>query len=180
MNIDYLYSIVELYLKKETKDRKTFLIIKKFDDNIEFSFGMKNDIEDKTKFNIPTEEFNNHLADFLNKYKEELMIIDEKYTCDNISGNCNYFVLFNTGRSISFKGFSVLAMNNVRNILYDIRINQNEIRVEEINAKKQMIYQPRLRLQQAGFSSYVTLFLVVVFFVVVLVISLIIFNNIYS
>ena len=68
-------------------------------------------------------------------------------------------------------------MNFVRNILYDIKINQNEIRLDAIEEKKEMAYKPRVRLQQAGFSSYATLFLVVIFFAAVLIISLFLFNS---
>ena len=180
MNIDYLYSIINLYLKKETDVKKTTLNIKKLEDDVEFNFNMKKDIDDKTTFMIPYDSYNKHLVDFINMYKEDLMIIDEKYSYDNASGTCYYYVLFKTGRSISFHGFKVLEINNVRNILYNIMINKEEIRVDELDTPKEMAYKPRLRLQQAGFSSYATLFFVVVFFVTVLVISLLVFNSVFS
>ena len=69
MNIDYLNSIIDLYLKKENDIKKTILSIKKLDDVIDFSFNMKKDNDDKTTFVIPTDEFNKYLARFLNKYK---------------------------------------------------------------------------------------------------------------
>ena len=177
MDIDYLYSIVDLYLKKEKDNKRTYLNIKKLDDHVEFSFSMKNEAEDKTESKLSYEDFNARMLDFLTRFKEDLMIIDEKYDCDSISGKCNYFVLFNNGRSISFKGFSVLEMNNLRNMLYNININQNEIRVNEIDKKKEMVYQPRLRLQQAGFSSFATIFLIAIFFVGILVIALWVFQS---
>ncbi len=176
MNRDYLYSILNLYLKKEANNKKVFLTIKKLDDNVEFNFNMKKGASDKTTFSISYDEYNECLLDFLNKYKEELLVIDEKYNYDNMNNTCYYYVLFNSGRSISFNGFSVLEMNNVRNMLYDIQINQEEIRLDT-NKEKQMVYQPRLRLQQAGFSSYATLFLIVIFFADVLVIALWIFKS---
>ena len=177
MNIDYLYSIVELYLKKEKDGKRTYLNIKKLDDNVEFSFNMGKVDDDKTEFKLPYEEFSQRMLDFLKKYKEDLNTIDEKYDYDSINDKCNYFVLFNTGRSISFKGFSVLEMNNLRNILYDININQEEVRVNEIDEQKQMVYQPRLRLQQAGFSSFATIFLITIFFADIFVIALWIFKS---
>ncbi len=177
MDIDYLYSIVDLYLKKEKDNKRTYLNIKKLDDHVEFSFSMKNETEDKTESNLSYEDFNARMLDFLTRFKEDLMIIDEKYDCDSISGKCKYFVLFNNGRSISFNGFGVLEMNILRNILYNININQNEIRVNEIDKKKEMVYQPRLRLQQAGFSSFATIFLIAIFFVGILVIALWVFQS---
>lgn len=175
MNIDYLYSIIQLYIKKEIDNKKTILSIKKIDDNVEFSFNVKIN-DDKTTFVIPYDLYNSYLVSILHSYKENLMIIDEKYNYDNATNTCYYYVLFNSGRTISFNGFSILEMNNVRNILYGININQEEIRVSEIEEEKEMAYKPRLRLQQAGFSSYATLFLVVIFFVAVLVISLFVFS----
>ncbi len=177
MDIDYLYSIVDLYLKKEKDNKRTYLNIKKLDDHVEFSFSMKNETEDKTESKLSYEDFNARMLDFLTRFKEDLMIIDEKYDYITYNESCYYYVLFKTGRSISFDGFSVAEMNNVRNILYDISINKEEVRVEEIKEEKEMAYQPRLRLQQAGFSSYVTLLLVVIFFTAVLVISLLVFKS---
>ncbi len=177
MNTGYLYSIINLYLKKEDSNKKTSLNIKKLDDDVEFSFNMKKANEDKTTFVIPYKDYNLYLIDILKTYKENLMIIDEKYSYDNVTNTCYYYVLFNSGRTISFNGFSVLEMNNVRNVLYDIKINQNEIRLEDIEQKQEMAYKPRLRLQQAGFSSYATLLLVVIFFALVLVVSLFVFKS---
>lgn len=177
MNIGYLYSIINLYLKKEINNKRTILSIKRLDDMVEFSFSMRQDNEDKTTFVIPYKEYNLYLDEIIKNYKESLMIIDEKYSYDNVTSTCYYYVLFNSGRCISFNGFNILEMNNVRNILYDIKINQNEIRVNEIDEKKEMAYKPRLRLQQAGFSSYATLFLVVIFFAIVLVVSLFVFKS---
>ena len=180
MNVDYLYSIVNLYLKKETENRKTILSIKKSEDAIEFDFNMNNNNTDKTNFVIPSEDFNNNIIDFINIYKEDLMIIDEKYTNNKVDGTCYYYVLFKNGRSISFNGFTILEMNNIRNILYDIKINREELRVTSIDEEKQMPYTPRLRLQQAGFSSYATLFLVVLFFADIFVIALWVFKIIFK
>ena len=171
MNSDYLYSILNLYLKKETEQKKTTLNINKLTDQVEFKFDMNEKNSDQTTFVIPNEIYNDNLNNFINLYKEDLMIIDEKYNT-NENNTCYYYVLFKNGRSISFNGFSVIEMNNIRNILYDIKINQDEIRVDEIDEEKQMAYQPHLRLQQAGFSSLATLFLVVIFFADLLVIIL--------
>ena len=67
-------------------------------------------------------------------------------------------------------------ITNIRNLLYGININKEEIRVSDIGEEKQMVYKPQTRLQQAGFSSYGTLFLTVLFFADVLVIALWIFK----
>ena len=40
MNMESLYSILSLYLKQETDDRKVVLNIQKLENEIEFSFNM--------------------------------------------------------------------------------------------------------------------------------------------
>jgi hypothetical protein len=177
MNTGYLYSIINLYQKKEIDNKRTILNIKKINDNVEFSFNMKNTNDDKTTFLIPLNDYNLYYIDLFKTYKDDLMIIDEKYNYDNVTNTCYYYVLFNSGRSISFNGFSIVEMNNVRNVLYDIKINKNEVRLDSIEKEKEMAYKPRLRLAQAGFSSYATLFFVVIFFLAVLIISLFVFKS---
>ena len=180
MNKDYLYSILNLYLKMEDEHKKTVLNITKKEEEIEFSFTMNIEVEDKTEFVIPIDIYRDTIIDFLIKYKEDLMIIDEKYSYNNDNNSCNYRILFKNGRILSFKGFSILDMNNIRNMLFDIKINQEEMRVSSIDEKKEMAYKPRLSLQQAGFSSYASLFLIVLFFVDILVIALWIFKAIFN
>ena len=177
MNKEYLYSIVNLYLNRETDKQKTSLNIVKQDDQIEFNFNMnKTDIEN-TSFVIPFDVYNDNLIDFIKQFKENLMIIDEKYDYNNLNKTCYYYVLFKNGRNISFNGFTILEMNNIRNILYGININRDELRVNHIKEEKQMAYRPRLNLQQTGFTSYATLFLSVLLFIGVLVIVLLIISN---
>ena len=170
MDLGYLFSIVDLYLKKEKDNKKTTLNIKKNEDKIEFSFGMKLSNE-KTTFQIPFEIVNSKLNELLNIYKQDMMIIDEKYNYDNAKNTCYYYVLFKNGRTLSFDGFSILEINNIRNVLYNIRINTEEIRVN-LKEEKEMVYKPKLNLQQAGFASYTTIFLIALFFVDIFVIAL--------
>ena len=176
MNEDYLNSIVNLYLSREKDKSKTNLAITKQKDKIIFSFNTKLSSVDKTDVQIPFDNINVVLGKVLSMIKKDLMIIDEKYNYDNTNQSCYYYVKYNNGRTLSFDGFSVLELNNVRNLLYDININKEEIRVSDIGEEKQMAYKPLPRLQQAGFSSYGALFLAVLFFADVLVIALWIFK----
>ena len=171
MDIGYLYSIIDLYLKNEDDSNKTSLNIRRIDNNIEFRFTMKHDNPDKTIFTIPVEVVNNYWYKFLNKYKSDLMIIDEKYEYDKVKKTCYYYLLLLNGRTLSFDGFSITEINGIRNCLYSIRIDSDEIRVnldEEIEPK----YKPQLRLQTAGFSSFKTIFVVTLVLLDVLVVSL--------
>ncbi len=176
MNIDYLYSIFDLYLHNEKQNKKTNFYLTKKEDTIECSFNMGEDDTEKTEFSLPYEDVMKQLGNILNTFKEDILIIDEKYNVDNQNNTCYYHVLFQNGRTLTFDGFSMLELNSIRNVLYNININKEELRVSNIGEEKEMAYKPRLRLQQAGFTSYVTLFLVALFLVDVLVIALWIFK----
>ena len=170
MNIEYLYSIIDLYLKNEDENSKAHLNIQKKDNDIEFSFAMRSS-PDKTNFLLPLDLVNNYWYTFLNKYKSDLLIIDEKYEYDKVNNTCYYYVLFKNGRVLSFNGFNIMEINSLRNCLYTIRINSDEIRVktdEEIEPK----YKPQLNLQVAGFSSFKTLFFITLFILDIFMVSL--------
>ncbi len=171
MNVGYLYSVIDLYLRKEKDNKKANLNIKRVDDKVNFSFNMKANSQDNTIVSLLLDDVNNEFKNILNMYKQDLMIIDEKYDYDNVNNTCYYYVLFKNGRTLSFNGFTMLDINNIRNILFNITIHTEEMRVS-LNDEKEMPYKPKLSFQQAGFASYVTIFLIALFFVDVLVIAL--------
>lgn len=171
MNIGYLYSIIDLYLNNEDDDNKASLSILKLDNNIEFRFTMRHDNPEKTIFTLPTEIVNNYWYEFLNKYKSKQMIIDEKYEYDKVKETCYYYILLLNGRTLSFDGFTILEINGIRNCLYTIRIDSDEIRVN-MDEEKEPKYKPQLRMQVAGFSSFKTIFFIILVILDVLVISL--------
>ena len=171
MNIEYLYSIIDLYLKNENDNSKICLNIRKIDNNIEFKFTMRRDNPDKTVVMLPLEQVNNYWYDFLNKYKSNLLIIDEKYKYKKENDTCHYDVLFVNGRTISFDGFSIIEINGLRNCLYTIRIDSEEIRVN-LDEEKDPKYKPQLNMQVAGFSSFKTLFFVTLFILDIFMVSL--------
>ena len=102
------------------------------------------------------------------------MIINEEYK--NSKTNHYYHILFQNGRTLSFDGFTVLEINNMRNTLYDININSEEIRLDALNKQKSIAYQPKFSLQQAGFASNTTLFLVALYLTDVFLIALWVFK----
>jgi len=175
MDINYLYSIVDLYLKKETNEKKTYLSIVKIEnDRIQFSFNMDEKDVDVTSFSIPSEEVfeNDNFYQLIRTYKQSNIIIDEKYTDDN-SGS--YYVLLNNGRKILFKNFSVIEINDIRNIIYDIKFQKEEIRIdflddEDIDNKYYYTLRP------TGFANFKTILVIAVCFLVVFIISLWLFN----
>lgn len=175
MDTEYLYGIIDLYLDNEDDHSHTNMIIEKQEQNISFSFNMDETDFEKTVVNVTLEDFTKEIANILNYYKKEIIVINEEYV--NKDENPFYRVYFQNGRTLSLEGFSVLEINNARNILYNIHIDSEEIRLDNLNEKKTLAYQPAFRLQQTGFSSYVTLFLAVIFLTVVFVVALLVFNS---
>ncbi len=175
MNTDYLLSIINLYLKKENDKKKTNLNIHKLEQVIIFSFNMSKKESDKTSCTISIEEIDGKISKILNIYKEDEMIIDEKYS--NKKDNCHYEVLFKNGRILSFDGFNSVEINSIRNILFNISVSNNVIQLEELNEEKKMVYHPTFSLQQAGFASNTTLFLVALYVLDAFLIALLIFKE---
>lgn len=179
MNISYLYSIVELYLKKENDEKKTNLSIIKTDNNkIQFNFNMNKIDSEITSFWLPVEKVfeNNNFYRLMKDYKQNLIIIDEKYNCDN-QNSCYYYILLNNGRSISFKNFSIIDINSIRNIIYDIKFQKEEIRIKFEDDKEENNTKYYFRLQRTGFASLKTICVVGICFLIVFVLSLWVFKT---
>ena len=173
MNIEYLYSIIDLYLKREKEDKKTNLSIQKKDDIVEFNFNMNSTLDEKTTCKLSLDDVNIELWKILNIYKQNIMIINEKY---DDKDNYHYEVLLQNGRCLSFDGFNLLEINRIRNILYNITINSNEVHLTKLNEEKEMAYKPLSLAQQAGFMVTSNIFLIVLYSVDLLAIILWIFK----
>jgi len=174
MDIDYLYSIIDLYLDNEKDNHRTNMVIEKQDNNVCFSFNMDENDFEKTILNLSIEDFSKEINNVLNYYKQEIIIIHEEYA--NNQENPSYKVFLQNGRTISMNGFSVLEINNMRNTLYNIRIDSDEIRLEALNEKKPIAYKPPFGLQQTGFASHTTLFLIALYLTDIFLIALLIFK----
>lgn len=170
-NYEYLYSVLNLYLNKENDVRKTNLHIFKANDKVTFGFNMKEKDLDKTTCDIPFNDFMTCISKIIAIYKNDIMIIDEKYDYNNINQTCYYYVKLKNGRILSFDGFSVLEVNNIRNILYNINTYKEEIRVKlEKEDGVSMNYKPAL--QETGFISFKYIALIVGIFSLIFVLSL--------
>ena len=171
MDINYLNSIVNLYLMKENNDKRTNLSLVKDNDQIKFSFNMDKDNIDVTSFIISYDELfkNDNIKTLIQNYKDKTIVIDEKLD------NKVYSILLNNGRRISFENFSVIELNDIRNIIYDIKFQKEEIRIdflddEDIDNKYYYTLRP------TGFANFKTIILIAVCFLVVFIVSLWLFN----
>ena len=175
MNIDYLYSIIKLYLKKENDELKINTRIVKKEDNIEININMKEDDFNKTTFYIPFDTFQENLDNLINMYKENTVVTDEKYNYDKNSDKCDYYVNFKNGRKISFENLSIEYLNNIRNSIYknvnngDYQFINNDITDYLAN------YQNNIQPAYTGFASFKSILLISIFFLIVLILSIVFF-----
>ena len=159
MNSNYLMSILDLYLSKE-KNHQVYLTISKYtNEKVKFDFKM-NDLEslDTTSFfldyDIVMQE--DVLKEMLDKFKQNLIVIDEDYEYDKIHGTCFYKAVLTNGRIICFKNFTLAEINNIRNILYNANFNISEISINNDIEDKEGFYK-NYRLSEAGFAGYLTM-----------------------
>lgn len=173
MNIDYLYSIMNLYFRKEDKDNKTNMKIVKKNDNVEFNFNMNLNDPNKTCFFFPMDLFDENLDTLLSLYKDSSVIIDEKYSYDRKKDYCKYYAQFKNGRKMQLNGFEISYINKIRYSLYNKNIKINELNLkfnDELNYES-----GQLTPAYSGFASFKSILLISIFFLVILVVSLIYF-----
>ena len=158
MDIDNLYKVMKLYLDKENTGA-AILTIAKYNDTVDFSFSMTNYPEDITIVTINKTNVNvDLLIDIIRVFKNDLLVIDDKYDFNKEKNICKYESIFNTGRRIIFKNFKLEEVNLLRNVIYNIDIYDSNIRIEVEEKQEEIPYNARLKV--SGFSSYITIFLV--------------------
>lgn len=179
MNLNYFMSILELYLNKEKEYKTNLGIVKYQNEKVKINFTMNNVKNDVTNFFMAYDIFmdSDNLKNLFKTYKQDLIIIDEKYEYDKLNETCYYCIMLSNSRILSFKNFSLDEINNIRNLVYDIKYNPNEIKVIVDEEEKTGYYKPNLRLGETGFAGLLSLFLMVIWFLNVLIISLWVFKN---
>ena len=172
MDYNYLYSIINLYLKKENSQKKMNVILSKKKEKIVFYFSYTKDSNNQTTFDLPIDLINKYLVIIINRIKEKNMIIDEKYQLNNKRNQYRYSVQLSNGRRITFINFTTIEVNNIRNILYNIQNINSELKlmVEEEPEVVKMNYNPKL--QETGFVNVRSLFLVAIILADIFMLSL--------
>ena len=132
---------------------------------------------DVTKVYLDSEEVSiDLLQDIINKYKGDSIVIDDKYKIENERKTCHYESLLSNGRKLIFKYFSLEEANLLRNIIYNISLDNSELRINVDKKEQDIPYN--LRLKQAGFSTFITIFLIALWLVDIIVIALWIFKHV--
>ena len=169
MKYSYIYNIIDLYINNEDNLKKVNFDVIKTNDKIILELNMINDKNNKTSFDIPIVDINKYIKEILLKYKDHLIIIDEKYELNSQKNTCYYAVIFNNGRTLTLHNFSIVEINNLRNILYNMNINQDELHLK-LDDEIKMNYRPRL--QATGFASFKILIVAILVFIILFVLSL--------
>lgn len=175
MNIDYLYSIINLYLRKENNESKTNMIVTQKDDNVEFKFNMNIEDPNTTTFLFPIDLFEENLNNIVNLYQNNQVVIDEKYDYNKEKDICEYYIKFKNGRKVTFENLSINYLKDIRSYLYSSSLNLNEINMTNIKDIDFNKFQNNFTPAYTGFASFKSILLISLFFLVVLVVSLICF-----
>ena len=151
MNLNSLYSIINLYVQRE-KNNQAIMTIAKKDEQIEFNLSMQKNNQDKTIITLPLELVLDAKKNILDLFRQDKIVIEEKYQ-DNI-----YTLILNNGRKLNFKDFSLMEINEWRNDLFNIQIRKDEMRLPLLKDETKVL---KPRLQITGFVSLWSLFLTI-------------------
>ena len=177
MNTNYLYNVLDLYLDSEN-GKHAILNISRNDDYI-FSFSMDDQNSDKTRVVISDDDTTIELLQsVIRKFKDDSICIEDNYDYNEEKKLCKYEAELNNGRKLIFKNFTLEEINLFRNIIYNISIYEDSMKVDLEEEKEISKIPYNVRLRQAGFSTYITIFLVLVWLADIIVIALWIFKHI--
>lgn len=170
MNINYLLSILDLYLMKE-KNGSLIIEVDNIENLVKVEFCYSFDAYNKTFVKINKEVFFNNISYFLKKVQGNLIVEKESFN------NQVYEIEFIKQRKLSFKKFTKDEMELIRNNLTNIK-NEFKFEVEEVTYDQKYNLNsktPRLSLSM-GFTSYLTLFLTSSWFLAILMLALFTFK----
>lgn len=174
MNMNYLISVINLYLSKE-KNNYLIIELSNTDDNIKISLSYSNSYNDKTYIKINKNLFYKDINLLINTIQSNVVINEEKID-ENV-----YSVIFKNNRTIKFINFSnddIISIRNNFNFtnyehLYDLKLtssedkNYDEIYKENKNTNLKFSF---------GFGSFITIFLTSIWFLDIFMIALWVFK----
>ncbi len=186
MNISYLVSILDLYLKKETKEKILIIDITKSNNIIKVDFSYSNTHSNKTYVKLESNVFFDNLKYLINKCQKNLDIKNE-----NINNN-TYTINFSNNRQINFNNFDDNELSAIRNsfdnLVIDIIGNTSVLNTvslkDEVKENKEESYNEIYKETKKkklsfsmGFSSFITIFLTAIWFLDIFMIALWIFKS---
>ena len=175
MNISYLISVLDLYLKK-TNEHLNIEIIK-YDEYIKFNFFYDSSSINKTYISVDKESFNKFSKILFRKIQKNDDILEEL-----IDDNNNYIVKFKN-RTISLSWFEKNELETIRSY-FDTK---KEFSFNKVSTVKDSLdtstYDDKLVNKNQkfafsmGFSSFITIFLSAIWFLDIFMIALWIFKS---
>jgi len=175
MNISYLISVLDLYLRK-TNEQLNIEIIK-YDDYIKFNFFYDSSSINKTYISVDIDSFEKFSKILFSKIQKSEDIIEER-----VDENNNYIINFKN-RIVTFSWFKKEELENIRKY-FDV--NDKDFSFDRVHTKEESNnlekYEDKLTNKNQkfafsmGFSSFITIFLSAIWFLDIFMIALWIFK----
>ena len=174
MNISYLLSVIDLYLKK-TYEQLNIEVIK-YDGYVKFNFFYKSSAINKTYISIDMDTFKSFGKTIFSNIQKKDTINNERIDDNNI-----YFIEMRN-KTISFSWFSNEELEQIRKnfntttqfVFNKIEDNQSEEKYEDKLVKNRTNNNFAFSM---GFSSFITIFLSAIWFLDIFMIALWIFKT---
>ena len=173
MNLSYLLSVIDLYLKKSYEELNIEVI--KYDGYVKFNFFYKSSSINKTYISIDTNTFWTFANTIISKIQKKDNVLEEL-----IDDNKTYIVKINKNRVISFSWFTREELEQIRgnfntnNRVFNFdQIETQEEKYEDILTNNKSNYKYAFSM---GFTSFITVFLSAIWFLDIFMIALWIFK----
>ena len=172
MNVSYLLSVIDLYLKKAYEELNIEVI--KYDEYVKFNFFYESSSINKTYISVDMNTFWTFLKTISSKIQKKETVLEEL-----INENDLYTITFKN-RKISFSWFNVSELKKIRETFntnnLEFKFNQSE-NIEEKYEKKLVNQKNNYKFAfSMGFSSFITIFLSAIWFLDIFMIALWIFK----
>ena len=176
MNVSYLLSIIELYLKKPHE--KLNIEVIKYDEYVKFNFFYDSSPLNKTYISVDLNTFWSFVKNIFSSIQNKNTITEEL-----VDDNKNYVVKFKN-REVIFSWFNNIELEKIRNnfntnnkeFIFNKIENEKEIKeFERYEDKLLNNKNPKLSFSM-GFTSFMTIFLSAIWFLDIFMIALWIFK----
>lgn len=167
MNINYLLSILDLYLLKQ-KEQILIIQVDNQTNQVKINFSYSNDYFNKTFVKISKEEFFTNIELIQTKIKANYNLKEEKYF------NNNYLLDYEM-RKINFFNFSLEELKKIHQAFFQNDDFTFELENNQTYENIQKQQTPKLGFSM-GFASYLTLLISSVFFLDIFMIALLVFS----
>ena len=171
MNISYLLSVIDLYMKKFSEE--LYIEVIRYDDYVKFNFFYGKDSINKTYISLDMDTFYRFSKEIFSKIQK-----NDKIDNEYIDDNQNYVVKINN-RTITCCWFSVQELTEIRSKLlvnkkFDFSVVKPKEEVAEYD-NKLLTNNGRFAFSM-GFSSFITIFLTAIWFLDIFMIALWVFK----